>query len=329
MKKWNLVLALAAAAVLGLFCYWLNYEDVRMPWQPLTRFEKGFPGCVPGLITDDHASLALPTGFTHFYLAWGDRFPTAEIAKARRGGAILVLTWEPYLKAWRERSLLDAIGNGQYDAYMEAMAASLKKYGRPAMLRWGHEPNGDWYSWSGAKNGRSPEEYKKAWRRMAGIMRTGAGPKLKLVFSVNGEDKPRAGWNNFENYYPGPEYADAVGLDAYNWGKARGWSAWSRPGRLLKSPYRRALAMAPDKPLFLTEVAACGNGDAKARWLSRLLRRLETRYTAVKGFMWFDYNKECDWRLSSDGAAAGVYGRAAADGYFKADGERLNWFFGD
>ena len=87
--------------------------------------------------------------------------------------------------------------------------------------------------------------------------------------------------------------------------------------------------MAPDKPLFLTEVAACTGGGVKSVWLMRLFYRLETRYTAVKGFMWFDYDKECDWRLYSDGAAAGIYGRAAADGYFKADGGRLNWFFGD
>ncbi|HBB67393.1 MAG: hypothetical protein A2X28_07185 [Elusimicrobia bacterium GWA2_56_46] len=325
--KW--IRILTAAAVLGLSYYWLNYEDVRILWRPLARFEKEFPGCVAGIISGDYASLELPTGFAHFYLAWGDNFPSAEIAKANRGGAILALTWEPYLKTGREQSLLAGIGRGEYDAYIKAMAASIKKYGRPVMLRWGHEPNGDWYSWSGAKNGNSPEEYKKAWRRMAGLMRTGAGSKLKLIFSVNGEDKPRAGWNKFENYYPGPDYADAVGLDAYNWGESRWWSAWIAPGRLLKSPYRRALAMAPDKPLFLTETAACREGGSKAQWLSKLLRRLETRYTAVKGFMWFDYNKECDWRLSSDSAAAGIYGRAAAAGFFKADGGRLNWFFGD
>ncbi|MDO8804916.1 MAG: glycosyl hydrolase [Elusimicrobiota bacterium] len=325
----NLLLAAAALAASGLGWYWFVYEDARLPWQRLTRFEKEFPGCVSGVISGDYSALKLPTGFRHFYLAWGDNFPAAEINKSSPDGAILVLTWEPHIKAEPGRSLLGDIDAGKYDSYMAAMAAALKKYGRPVMLRWGHEPNGDWYAWSGALNGHEPETYIKAWRRMAGIMRTGAGPKVKLVFSVNGEDKPDEEWNRFENYYPGPEYADVVGLDAYNWGDSREWSSWLRPQQLLKDPYRRALAMAPDKPLFLAEVAACSGGGVKSAWLGKLFSRLETRYPAVKGFMWFDYDKECDWRISSDPASAALYGRKTAAGYFKADGGRLSWLFGE
>jgi len=91
----------------------------------------------------------------------------------------------------------------------------------------------------------------------------------------------------------------------------------------------RALAMAPDKPLFLTEVASCPSGGSRAAWIRGLFRRLDTRYTAVKGLLWFDYRKECDWRISSDGAAAGVYLAAVAKkGRFTADPAALDWFFG-
>jgi len=159
-------------------------------------------------------------------------------------------------------------------------------------------------------------------------MRAGAGPKVKLVFSMGAKEKPSGAESRFENYYPGPEYADAVGLDVYSLGPSLGWSSWRKPRSALKGPYSRALAMAPDKPMFLTGVATCQDGSSKAAWLTRLLRRLEVRYGAVKGFMWFDYNKECDWRLSSDGKASEIYRQAAADGYFKADPSRLNWFFG-
>jgi hypothetical protein len=327
--KKNLALAGAALAVLGLAYYWAVTEDVRLPWQRQSRFEKEFPGCVSGIISADYASLKLPTGFRHFYLAWGDHFPAAELMRSRHENSILVLTWEPYFKKTPERSLLAAIAAGKYDAYMVSMAASIKQYGRPVLLRWGHEPNGDWYSWSGAKNGNTPEMYIQAWRRMAALVRAKGGPRVKLVFSVNGEDKPVEDWNLFENYYPGAEHVDAVGLDIYNWGNSQEWSSWRRPNEILKDPYRRALAMAPDKPLFLSEVASGSEGGVKSVWLVRLLYRLESRYTAVKGFMWFDYEKEADWRLSSDPASADTYARAAGEGYFKADSRRLNWFFGE
>jgi len=323
----NLPFAAAALAV-SLLIYWGVTEDVRLPWQGRTRFETEFPGCVAGIASGDYASLKLPTGFYNFYLAWGDNFPAKETAGLRSGG-ILVITWEPYLKAEPGRSLLGEIAAGKYDAYMASMAEALNKYGRPVMLRWGHEPNGDWYAWSGAKNGKSAEMYILAWRQMARVMRSKNGNRLKLVFSVNGQDTPGGSWNRFENYYPGTEYADAVGLDLYNWGNSRKWSSWRRPQELLKDPYGRALVMAPDKPLFLTEVASCADGGVKAAWLKKLLRRLETRYTAVKGFMWFDYEKECDWRISADPPSAGIYAGAAAAGYFQADGKRLNWFFGE
>ncbi|HNW44311.1 MAG TPA: glycosyl hydrolase [Elusimicrobiales bacterium] len=321
-------LAIAGLGALTLAAAWAAYEDVRLPWQQLSLFERKFPGCVTGISSPDYGALQLRSGFRHFYLAWGDKFPVSEMKRRNSAPAILALTWEPYLKTEEKRSLLGEIAGGRHDAYMRRLAAAIKGYGRPVMLSWGHEPNGDWYSWSGSANGRSPELYIKAWRRMAAVLRAGGGPKLRLVFTVNAEDKPAESWNRFENYYPGGAYADAVGLDVYNWGASREWSSWRRPGQLLKGPYARALALAPDKPLFLSEVASCNAGGSRALWLRRLLYQLEYRYTAVKGLVWFDYNKECDWRLSAD-ETAGIYEKAAADGYFKADAARLAWFFGD
>lgn len=320
--KWIVPLILAA----GL-AFWVLREDLRLPWYKVYRYEKENPGCAAGLISPDYPNLKLPTAFLSFFMAWGDGFPAAEVTRARVPKAVLVLTWEPYLKNEPGRSLLDEIAAGRHDAYMRRLAEAIKAYGRPVLLRWGHEPNGDWYSWSGAKNGRDPARYISAWRRMAGIIRAGAGPEARLVFSVNGADKPAEDWNRFENYYPGHEYADAVGLDIYNWGTTKEWSSWQRPIQLLADPYARALSMAPDKPLFVTETAACPKGGSKAQWLLRLFYRLESRYTAVKGFMWFDYDKECDWRLSSDAAAAAVYTAGLDGAHFSADGGGLDWFF--
>ncbi len=329
MKR-NLISAAAVIIILVLAYYWLIYQDIRPPWQKLTRFEKEAPGCVAGISSGDYAPMKLPTGFRHFYLAWGESFQPRQMNKADlKRGDILVLSWEPYLKTEQEGVLLVDIAGGKYDGYMAAVAASLKKYGGPVMVRWGQDPNGDQYAWIGAKNGNSPETYKKAWRRMAGILRSGAGPRAKLIFSVNGEDKPPAVWNRLENYYPGAEYADAVGLDIYNRGNATELSKWRPPHRILRTSYRRAQELAPDKPVFITEVATSPDGVNKAVWTARFLNRLEARYRAVKGFIWFDYEKECDWRISSDPAAAAVYSDAAAEGYFKADGGRLNWFFGE
>ncbi len=318
------IAALAAAAALAIF--WVSREDLRLPWQRLRPYERLHAGCAAGFVSQDYAALKLPGAYTVFYLAWGDKFPSEELKRAG-GRRLLTLTWEPYLKSAPARSLLGEIAAGRHDAYMRAMAASIKAYGGPVLLRWGHEPNGDWYPWSGAANINRPGVYAAAWRRMAGIVRSGA-PKARLVFSVSSEDRPGAAWNRFERYYPGDAYVDAVGIDVYNWGDTQPWSSWKRPNMLLKEPYSRALDMAPSKPLLLTEVASCSSGGSRAEWLRRLFWRLKSRYTAIKGFMWFDYEKECDWRLSADPEAAAVYAaQLRDDGYFTSDPASLDWLF--
>jgi len=325
MDRLKLAAGLTAAALTALLVF-AEREDLRPPWHRPSTYERLHPVCAAGLISPDYASLKLPGAFTSFYLAWGDAFPSAEIARAG-GRRILALSWEPYLKAAPARSLLGEIAAGRHDAYMRAMAAAIKAYGGPVLLRWGHEPNGDWYPWSGAANINRPGVYAADWRRMAGIIRAGA-PNARLVFSVNSEDRPDAAWNRFERYYPGDAYVDAVGIDLYNWGDTRPWSEWKRPNILLKKPYARALELAPEKPLFLTEIASCPSGGDRALWLGQLFDKLSSRYTAVKGLLWFDYDKECDWRISADPASARVYaGRLGSGGHFTSDPAALDWFF--
>ena len=40
-----------------------------------------------------------------------------------------------------------AIASGQYDGYLSAYAEAVRAYRHPVILSFGHEMNGDWYSW--------------------------------------------------------------------------------------------------------------------------------------------------------------------------------------
>lgn len=312
--------------IFGLVFLFLKEIDFRFPWEKKYYYEIKNSGCLMGIISEDYKSLSLPTGFKSFYLAWGDKFPYKEIKDKK--DFILYITWEPYLKKEPQKSILDRIASGYYDEYIKKMAISIKKYKKPVLLRWGHEPNGDWYSWSGFYNGKRTELYKKAWIRILDIIRKNGVDNVRLVFSVNGDDKPEESWNRFENYYPGDDYVDAVGLDIYNWGKTQNWSNWRSPVSAIKTPYARALKMAPFKPIFITEVGSCEKGGDKFEWFKSFLSKLQNRYTAVKGFMWFDYDKECDWRISGSNKLKKEYLDATKkEKYFSANPEILDWFF--
>ena len=42
---------------------------------------------------------------------------------------------------------LRAIAAGRYDAYLRSYAAAVRAYGGRVVLSFGHEMNGNWYSW--------------------------------------------------------------------------------------------------------------------------------------------------------------------------------------
>jgi mannan endo-1,4-beta-mannosidase len=42
---------------------------------------------------------------------------------------------------------LAAIADGAYDGYLQSYAEQLRAFGHPVIIGFGHEMNGNWYSW--------------------------------------------------------------------------------------------------------------------------------------------------------------------------------------
>ena len=83
-------------------------------------------------------------------------------------GATPLLTWEPWNSAAgvnQPTYRLSAIANGTHDALVRRWATQIKAWGKPLMLRFAHEMNGNWYPWS---------EASTATRRASTCPRTGA-----------------------------------------------------------------------------------------------------------------------------------------------------------
>lgn len=81
----------------------------------------------------------------------------------------------------------------------------LKNAGVVVLWRPFHEMNGDWFWWCG----HDPETFAKLWRQMFDYFtRTKGLDNLLWVYSPNHGLKTAA-------YYPGDQYVDLIGLDAY------------------------------------------------------------------------------------------------------------------
>ncbi|HKP98646.1 MAG TPA: glycosyl hydrolase [Fibrobacteria bacterium] len=145
-------------------------------------------------------------------------------------GCIPFVTLDP--KVWDERDMksqrpfIALINSGQFDDTLNALAGTLRDFGKPVMLRFAHERNGDWYPYSGAFSGGGadadgngladgPQNYVRAWRRVHDLFAGQGAVNLVWVFCPNAESFPKADWNRPFRYYPGSAYVDLIAVDSY------------------------------------------------------------------------------------------------------------------
>ena len=220
-----------------------------------------------------------------------------------------LITWEPH---WP----LDEIIAGTDDALFHQRAQGLRDLGVDILLRWGHEMNGNWYPWGGANNGGAnggPAKYIAAYRHVHDLFVADGATNVYWVWCPLVADVPAEPWNHWTNYYPGDAYVDWVGLDAYNWGNSSSCCTWQSFGDLVNDLYKD---YAGRKPLILAETASAEVGGNKAAWIDDMHQQLKTTFTGIKAVVWFDINKETDWRIDSSPPTLAAYQAMALDPYF-------------
>lgn len=296
-----------------------------------TYLEKTHLKCLTGVSRDNNI-LKDKFGIVNIFLAWEDNFPLEIAEMVKENKSIFMITWEPYLKEDKNRSILQGIVSGEYDSLIRNFSYILKEYNHPVLLRWGHEMNGNWYSWSGVKNNKSSYRYIGAFQHIHDIFQQIETSNVKFVFSINSEDVPKRRWNRFENYYPGDEYVDLIGIDMYNWGYSeQGFFAkifaWKQPENILRQSYERIIKKYPGKPIIISELGCSSQGGNKIKWMQDLFYLLKKRFKAVKAFVWFDMVKERDWGISQDEEVWEAYKEEMKHDFFTHDIKDLNWIF--
>jgi beta-mannanase len=116
----------------------------------------------------------------------------------------------------------------------------------------------------------------------------------------------------FSKVYPGDAYVDWVALDGYNWGKTQSWSSWMSFTNVFGPSYS-ALTRMTNKPVMIAEVGSAEAGGNKAAWIRQsFLQEIPSKFPKVRAVVWFDVNKETDWRVNSSSAALAAFKGVAA-----------------
>jgi beta-mannanase len=316
---------------------------VGMPGWPLWRLPRAYaPGPpppappvyygvhVPGWLADLSAVTRFeavarkPVAIVMWYQGWGltdgtENFQSAWMDAVRAHGSIPLVTWEP----WRYTAgvaqpafALQNIIGGAFDSYIAAWATVSRAWGHPYFLRFAPEMNGNWFPWCEQVNGNQPGEYVAAWRHVHDIFVHEGAVNVTWVWSPNVE---YFGSAPLGNLYPGDAYVDWLGIDGYNWGRSASGTSWQSFAQVFGGTYD-ALTRLSTKPIMIAETASAEQGGSKADWIvDALTVQLPARFPRVCGIVWFDENKETDWRIESSPAAQAAFASAIAAPHFVAN----------
>jgi hypothetical protein len=237
--------------------------------------------------------------------------PLAELDSVRARGAVTLLAWEPW--TWgagtsQPAYALDRITAGDFDPYLRQWGQALAAWGHPVMLRFGHEMNGDWYPWSEQVNSNGPGDYVAAWRHVHDTVVSAGATNVAWVWNPN---VPYTGATELSGLYPGASYVDAVALDGYNWGTSASWGTWISPADLFGGGLSQLRTLAPGKEILIAETSSAEQGGSKPAWNTSLISYLAAQ-ADITAVVWFNFNKETDWRINSSPASADALRSALA-----------------
>ena len=201
------------------------------------------------------------------------------------------------------------VAAGRHDAYLRSLAEEVRGLGRPVLLRYAYEMDGEnSTSWV-----HSGGDYVAAWRHVHKLF---AGLDAAWVWAPNASafaDPPAV-----ERYWPGDGYVDWVGADGYNWYGCRNRTDWRGFGEVFRPFY--AWAGARGKPLMIAEAGTTEDSadpGRKQAWYTDAAAALRAM-PKVRAVVFFDSSNPCPWWVDTTARSLDGFRRLARDPHLEA-----------
>jgi hypothetical protein len=256
-------------------------------------------------------SVGKSAAWVYFSQNWGlDRqFPQRTAQWIRAAGSVpyIRIMWRDQLVQYRANSdlTLQRLIDGAFDHDLRRWGRAAARFGTPLLVEFGTEVNGHWFPWNGVYNGAAttgPERFRKAYRHLVATLRRAGARNISFVFHVNCEDWPNEAWNRFENYFPGYDVIDWLGVSVYGAQSPRD-DSWPLFRPRLDAAYPRLVALAKGRPIALVEfgVAAHNPLGDQAEWVDLALGDLLSgRWPRLVAFSWWNERWQHDDDRSHD-----------------------------
>ena len=239
---------------------------------------------------------------------WGEgHFPDEAVRIVSAHGSVPLVFWSPWDWPYRENSEeihvpdkfgLDHIFAGEWDAYIDHWADDAKTFGKPMFVSLCNEANGYWFPWSATYYGgakpvegsnppryQGPEFFKKVYRYIVDRVRARGAANILWVLHLNNFSDPVAPWNAMEQFYPGDDYVDWLGLSVYG----NLVPKWQEFEDMAQSPYEEICKLSPTKPIMFAEWGVGefpAQGD-KADWFSEGFEMIRTEFPRLRAAVYW------------------------------------------
>jgi hypothetical protein len=229
-----------------------------------------------------------------YYSPWKDPFAASFAQTAWEHGAYVLVQLQP------GGVTLASIAAGGSDAYLRSYADDVLAFGHPVILSFGHEMNGDWYSWGDGQS--SPASFVAAWRHVVQVFRDVGATNVTWLWTVNSTEGASSA---LSQWWPGAGYVNWVGIDGY----------FARSTDTFEAIFGGTLAIIRKfsaAPAMITETAV-GVTPNRESQIASLFAGAKASH--MIGVLWFDQSQHSglyhqDWRLEDDTAALAAF-RAA------------------
>ena len=263
------------------------HQSTTLPVKPgsyVGVYESGAPASYAG-VTRFTAKTGIEPRLVVYYSGWFEPFKASFATTAARHGAVPLVQINP------KGVSLAAIASGHYDSYLTSYAEAVRSYQHPVILSFGHEMNGNWYSWGYRHT--SPAVFVAAWRHIVTLFRELGARNVTWLWTVNimhtgGSISRPAPW------WPGQKYVTWVGLDGYYYKPS-----WTFAP--LFGPTIAAIREFTHAPMLIAETSAAPTTNQPAK-IADLFAGI--RLYGLLGFVWFNSVHNVDWRLNTTPAIA-------------------------
>jgi Glycosyl hydrolase family 26 len=249
-----------------------------------------------GVAIEAHVSHSIAdfTRMTHanvklgeIYTGFGAPFPSLPVNRIIARGSEPFIQWNP------KHARLQRILRGKFNSYVSHYAQTIKTFGQPVILCFGHEMNGSWERWS--RPHATPKQFRRSWRLIHRIF------DRNNVRNVTWSWDPSHTGSNARPYWPGGRWVDRIGVDGY-----------FRHGQTFSQIFAKRLRNIrrfTGRPIFIAETAVAKGGGQD--------RQIKGIFSGVKkyhlgGFVWFNVNHLKIWRLDGRPGAIRTFRKEVA-----------------